>query len=387
MMKNIFIFIFLFSFYILYSQTKEFLLYKKALEYERIGDYKNAIKFYKEYLNIKIDSFQNDKIQLKIARLTQNFNDSIKEYNLFFEKYKKSRFRFLARYELGYLYKLNAKYIEAEKEFNELVEKAKGTPYWQKALLEIAELQYERFDFKNAIKNIYILLDNIDDYEDIGRAYFLLGLIMIKQGLLEDGEQFLLICAGSFSLCSKAPSSLLELAKLYINLNKIEYTLKLEKMIAELYPDSPENYEIKKIVKELKNDNIYLEDVNIPLIDLEDDKEIKDKTMARLREDLNLSLQDIYKIEENISVNKYGIYLQLGYYSDLKNVRNFIEKERGKGLQDLKYIEAVSPKSGNLFYRVVIGPFESREIANKRLIELKEKNIEAILLEIKKDYE
>ncbi len=386
-MRKLFVFIYIFSLYILYSQTKELSLYKKAFDFEKKGDYKNAIKFYKEYLNTKKDDFQNDKIQLKIARLTEDFEESIKEYNLFFEKYPKSRFRFLVRYELGYLYKLNARYNEAEKEFMVLIEKAKGTPYWQKALLEIAELQYERFDFKNAIKNLYILLDNIDDYEDIGRAYFLLGVIMIKQGMYEDGEQFLLICAGSFSLCSKAPSCLLELAKLYIKLNKIEYALKLEKMIGELYPDSPENYEIKKIVKDLNQSNISLDNVSIPLIDLEDDPKIKDKTMARLREDLKLSLEDIYKLEENLSLNQYGIYLQLGYYSELNNVKEFIEKQKSRGVQDLKYIETISPKSGNTFYRVVLGPFKNIELANKKLIELKEKNIEAIILEIKKDYE
>jgi len=363
------------------------MLYKKGLEAEERGDYKNAILFYKEYLKVKKDDFQNDRIQLKIARLTENLDDSIKEYNIFFENYPKSRFRFLARYELGYLYKINAKYTDAENQFNVLIEKAKGTPYWQKALLEISELQYERFDFKNATKNLYLLLENIDDYEDVGRAYFLLGIIMVKQGLIEDGEQFFLICAGSFPQCSKAASSLLELAKLYINTNRVEYALKLKEIISQLYPDSPENYEIQKLTKNLRIDEKSIENIDIPLIDLEDEPKIKDKTMARLKEDLSLSVEEIYKNQDFKSEREYGIYLQLGYYSDLNNVKEFIEKKRSLGISDLKYMETISPKSKNKFYRIVIGPFKTKEAANKRLIELKEKNIESIILEIKKDYE
>ena len=371
----------------LYPSSKELSLYKKAILAEEQGDYKNAILFYKEYLKIKKDDFQNDKIQLKIARLTENLDEAIKEYNIFFTNYPKSRFRFLARYELGFLYKLNARYSDAENEFIFLVEKAKGTPYWQKAILEIAELQYERFDFKNAVKNLYILLENIDDYEDVGRAYFLLGAIMVKQGLLEDGEQFFLICAGSFPQCSKAPSSLLELAKLYIKINKPEYSIKLKEMIGQLYPDSPENYQIQKVIKNLKIDLKSIDNINVPLIDLEDEPKLKDKTMARLREDLSLSLEDLYNIKKEISMNNYGIYLQLGYYSDLNNVKDFIESQKKKGIEGLNYMETISSKSGNKFYRVVLGPFKERESANKKLIELKEKNIESMIIEIKKDYE
>jgi hypothetical protein len=72
------------------------------------GDYKMLLNLQRVFKHKKRD-FQNDKIQLQIARLTEDFEESIKEYNLFFEKYPKSRFRFLVRYELGYLYKLKCK--------------------------------------------------------------------------------------------------------------------------------------------------------------------------------------------------------------------------------------------------------------------------------------
>ncbi|HQJ05289.1 MAG TPA: hypothetical protein PLI57_02790 [Spirochaetota bacterium] len=105
MSKKILLIIFLIPFAYLFSQTKELDIYKKALSFDQIKNYKSAVKYYKEYLKISKDNSQKEKVQLRIARITSNFDASVAEYRTFLSEYPKSRFRFLARYELASLYK------------------------------------------------------------------------------------------------------------------------------------------------------------------------------------------------------------------------------------------------------------------------------------------
>ena len=111
----------------------------------------------------------------------------------------------------------------------------------------------------------------------------------------------------------------------------------------------------------------------------------------KMSEDLKLSLQ-IVNIDNktipnssNIPNNRIkttssGIYLQLGYFSLFENAKQIFDRAKEKNVNDLFIMEV---QNGNQnFYRVLIGPFSSPQAANNRLIELKEKNIEAFNMQV-----
>ncbi|MBP7552044.1 MAG: SPOR domain-containing protein [Spirochaetes bacterium] len=391
MKKKILLITFLFSFMFLFSQTKELDIYKKALSFDQIKNYKSAVKYYKEYLNISKDNAQKEKIQLRIARITSDFDASVVEYNTFLSEYPKSRFRFLARYELASLYKFKGKFKEALAEFYEISQRSKGTPYWQKALLVASEIEYELLNFKDAIKNLYEVLEEIEDYEDLARAYFLLGAVMLKQGLTDDAEQFYLITAGTFPLSCKAPAALLELLKIYLAQNKPDYSKKIQTMIGELYPDSPQNHEAQKYSRELKDVKELDEFIELNLINLEENNDYKKKSLARLRADIKLSNEEFIEKKEETAGDKKelksGYYLQIGYFSSEENSKTYVDNFNKKWGEKAFYSETVSSKTGLTNFRILIGPFDDKTKANDKLIELKDKNVEAITLELGGSYD
>ncbi|HQJ05288.1 MAG TPA: SPOR domain-containing protein [Spirochaetota bacterium] len=246
-------------------------------------------------------------------------------------------------------------------------------------------------NFKSAIKNLYEILEEIEDYEDLARAYFLLGAVMSKQGLPDDAEQFYLITAGTFPLSCKAPAALLELLKIYLAQNKLDYAKKVQIMIGELYPDSPQNHEAQKRSKELKDVKELDEFIELHLINLEENNDFKKKSLARLRADIKLSneefIEKVEKTEGDKKETKRGYYLQIGYFSSEENSKNYVESFNKKWGEKAFYSETVSSKTGLTNYRILIGPFSDRSKANDKLIELKEKNIEAITLELGGSYD
>ena len=386
-MEKLLFFVLIFINIIIYSNGENYLIL--AENYEKENNIKKAIDSYKQYLKSSNDSKQKEKVQLKIARINEDYKESVTAYKQFFETYPKSSFLFLAKYELATIHKFNNNYKEALNELYELSKIAKNSPYWQKSVLEAASIEYLLENYKKAKNNINDLLNEIDEYEDLGVCYFLMGKIMDRLKNKEEAKEYYLICAGSFPQSTKAPTSLLELLKLYLNDGKNEHAKKVANMIALLYSESPENIEAKKITKNIKynqNSNVEVELINL------NNYENKTKISAkRLSEDLKLSLQ-IVEIDSKNSSNSTtipnnrikttdsSIYLQLGYFSLFDNAKQIFDRAKEKNVNDLFIMEVRNGDKN--FYRVLIGPFDSPSKANNRLIELKEKNIEAINTEI-----
>lgn len=374
----------------IYADKKCSDLYNKALSLDKKGSYEQAIKTYRQYIELARQSeqnFQEDKIRLRIARITSDFKQAAIEYRGFIDSFPKSRYRFLARYELASLYKLKGQYPEALKEYYELSYKTKGTPYWQKSLLEATEVEIELYNFHQAMLNLYKLLEEIDDYEDVGRTYFLLGIANAKQKSYDDAEEFFLICAGSFPMCSSAAASLLELINIHILNGNISYAKKIQSMIEEMYPGSPQIYEAPRLLEPYKD--VQADDRFIEIeLNMEDNEKIKQRTLARLREDIHLSNDEFIDTNTNINHDnlKSGTYLQLGYYSDPKYANEYIEECTSKGIKGLFLSETTSSKSDTKFYRILLGPF-SKEDANEKLMELRDKHIETITIELTISYE
>jgi TolA-binding protein len=249
---------------IIYSNGDNYLIL--AEKYEKENNVKKAVENYKLYLKSSNDDKQKEKIQLKIARINEDYKESLLSYKQFFNSYPKSDFLFIAKYELASLHKFNNNYKEALNELYELSRIAKNSPYWQKSMLEAATIEYLMLNYKKARSNINELLNEIDEYEDLGVCYFLMGKIMDRLNNREEAKEYYLICAGSFPQSSKAPTALLELLKLYLNEGKNEYAKKIADMIALLYSESPENIEAEKITKNIKynqNSNVDIELINL----------------------------------------------------------------------------------------------------------------------------
>lgn len=369
-------------------------LFKLAKSFDVKGDYNKAIEYYNKFILSETNKSLIEKVSLRIARITQVPEKAVVIYLNFLSVYPHSKYRFIARYELATIYKIINDNQNSEKQFNILVQEAKGSSYWQKALLEIIEIEYNNNHFEKALQNIYVLLDKIEDYEDVSRSYFLLGLIMLKQKQYDDAEEFFLICAGSFPQSTRAPSSLLSLVKMYIKQKEYANAISTGKLLSQLYNNSLDDRTSKLILKKIKNKHNKNEKLQeIKLINLNDNPDLKDHTLIKIKQDINQSSinTDTNNSSDNsddkITINN-AFYIQLGYYSSLESAKQFIEKcKTQKKITDIYYANTRSAKSDKIFYRIVIGPFSSRDEANEKLIELKEKNIEAIVLELTKDYE
>ena len=84
-------------------------------------------------------------------------------------------------------------------------------------------------------------------------------------------------------------------------------------IISQLYPDSPDEHEAKKISSQWAA-GIKIKEVS--LINLNDEQKIKERIIEKLRADLKLSSQ--IEQEEKTNMPKSGLFVQLGYYSSLE---------------------------------------------------------------------
>ncbi|MCG8571312.1 MAG: SPOR domain-containing protein [Spirochaetes bacterium] len=382
--KEIQLFIFLFSVTIQVFSTSQMDFYKKAMQFENQGKLTEAIRNYKVFLKNSRQTVIKEKVQLKIARLTTDINQKDKEYQLFFDQYSQSPYIYIAYFELAQVYLLTNQIITAKKYFKKLTAISTGTPYWQKSLIEIAKIEILLKNYGEAIKIFYQLLENIEDYEDVGEIYYHLGITMLNQKLMDDAEEYFLITAGSFSLSARAPTALLQLIILYMDTERYGEAKEGTKILGELYPDSIEYLDAKKRVKKIAP---TVKNESIALINLNENQSLKEKIINKIAADLKESTH-LNEVANTAKPGLNGYYLQLGYYSSPENAQLQIEQLREqKKIDDVFWAKTVSSYNKKTFYRIVAGPFSNRDQAMKRMIELKEKQIESIILELIKIYE
>ncbi len=341
----------------------------------KVNNYNGGITILKNLIRNNPTYIENDKIQLLIARNTRVLNESISEYNKFLTEYSNSRFQFIARYELAILLFQNSKYDESYSEFFRLSQLSRGTPYWQKSLLYLGIIELRNNRFINALSIYYRLLENLDDYDDFCKTYFYIGYLYFVQNQYDDAEHFFLISAGSFPSGSMAISSLFYLLKIYSIQNRKLSFNKIYSILTQSYPGSREAIDAIQI-KNTFNNALSTEQTAADLIILVDYKDIRNQAMARLISDIDLSL---FKFEDQIE-QQARYFLQLGFYSDKNNAERFINQIRSS--IEINPLIITVQNNNRTFYRVLIGPYQTREIANNNLIQLKEKNIESIILEM-----
>jgi len=361
-------------------------LYKTALTLENEGKAQDAIKYYLEFVASSKDSGLNEKVFLKIARISESFDESVKYYKDFFNKYPASKYTSIARYELANLYKLKGNFKEALKEYSFIISNENEKIYYrQKANIFSAEIEIELEKFAFATERLYKLLDSVADYEDSGRIYYLLGVALLRQGMFKESEKFFLTSAGSFPLSSKSATSLYQLVLIYLKTGKEREALRIGKILTNLYPDSIEALSAAKSISKISDkntDKIH----GFELIDLNKDVDIKNNTNILIEKDFTESINNDIGAKNTEHYNA-DYYIQLGYFSTEENARLTIEEYQKNGVKDIFTAKTKANEIGKIFYRLVIGPFYERESANKKILELKEKNIEAIVLELAKIYE
>lgn len=375
MNKLVFLIIcFNFTFTIIFSN--EYL--KKAQIAEERNDFENAVKYLNLYL--QDSKFQdNDKVYLKIARLTQDTDEKIEHYINFLNKYSDSRFYLLAAFELANYYLLIGKYDDAIKTFDIVINKGIGTPYWQKSMLKKCHIYiYNKKDYVKSKIIVYELLQEISDYEDLGISYFYLGKIALDEKNIDDAIEYFLISAGSFSESSGASQSLLELIKIYKNKNDLEKSSHAYTILHEKFRKS---YEYKEALKLRLKLNNFDEDSKIYFISFEDEEKNRAQVIEKIKNDIS----DSEFFKTNKSPLKGHYYIQIGYYSNKTNAFEMIDKLKVKDIDGLSIID--EKKDDKIYHRLVKGPYINRDDANKVLIFLKTKGIEAIIREFRNIYE
>ena len=155
-------------------------------------------------------------------------------------------------------------------------------------------------------------------------------------------------------------------------------------MLNEFYTDSPENNDSYSLLVNI-TENIVNNEENVELIDLNENPDIKNKTLKRLREDLRLS-NEFLDVVENKTIIQKKIFVQIGFFSQEENALERIKICKNKDINDAFIKKTKSSKNDNYFYRILVGPYNSKEKANDKLIELKEKNIESIIMELNDEW-
>lgn len=366
-------FFFIFTIVIVFSDENEIdEILKKAIYYEKNGDIKNAIKFYKSYLAKNKD---DEKIHLKLARLIPEFSEKTVEYRKFLTNFPASRYRFIARLELAQMYLLKDEYDNALSEFIKLKELSKGNEYYYIASYNIASLLLKKDKFDDALKELNEIIK--DDENKVNRAegYYLIGLIYTKKKMYKDAEENFLFIIHNFTASNITPLVLYELINIYLLQNRMDLVEKYSIILNRYFPDSPQAVLVKnKLRDEQLNKIIDEQYFNIV-------KEKNENENNRIKNDFKLSL-----VENDFHDLKF-YYLQLAYLSNEENAKALLLNYQKKVKEEFFIAKTKSNESNKIFYRIVIGPFFNYKNAIEKKEELKKNEIESVVMELIPRYE
>lgn len=384
-MKKIFLLLFLDScfFPLLYAENFSD-CYKNAVLKEKSHQINEAILLYHKAAKLSPAQSATERIKLKIARITPDFEQKINLYNDFITIYPKSKLLYLVYYEKAFLYYLKEKYEEALKTYQALMDISFGTPYFTKAALLVSGIYLDQNKPDFVIENIYRILEDVADYEETAECYYFLGKAFLLKEKPQDAKDFFLICAGTFHTAYRARASLLELLKIAVKENNLKEGKKYFSLLAEKFPESLEYNEAQQLTKWEKNSK-EKQNSESGLINLPFGEEKKTSILLKIQEELKNSNE----IQNSFSGEKYfvapGLYLQLGSYSEEANAQKYKEKLQEREIEPL-LISRQMGSSGYL-YKVIAGPFLNKIEANQKLIDLKDKGIDAFFMEISPVYE
>lgn len=356
-------------------------VYRKGYSFEQSKRFEDAVKSYRESLKYTSDPVVVEKVTLKIARLQSDPIQKINEYNQFIERYKVSKYRYLAAYELALTYMMADKIADALSVLYKLSDNAADTPYYNKSLLLAARLELRQNNPLNAVRNAYSVLQDTESYNESALCYHILGTSYSLLGKEKDCIEYFLIAAGSFKDSDYAPKALYQLVLIFKRANDPYNAQKFYNILKKDYPQSQDAHDISSFFKPDEN---VVPGVNVELIEIED-KAAKDNILSGIIEDLKESGIVINPSEKVNKGFRPGIYIQIGYYTLLTNAEKQLNDYKTRGITDLFIYKGMS--AGREFYKIVKGPYLSRSAANNDVIILKDASIESIITEINADYE
>lgn len=367
--KIIIIIIFIFPLKLFVQQQDDII--NRALFYENNGDINSALKLYNEYLT---KNKNDEKIQLKVIRLTHDYEKKVNGYKNFLTLFPTSRFRFIARVELAHIYVLKNRYNDAIEEFTRLKDISKGNEYYYLATYSIATLYLKLNQEEKALKELTEIIDDKENTFNRHSCYYLTGLIYSKKKSYDQAEKNLIFSIKNFGYTEVSPQALYELVKIYISQGKKENAEKYASILVNNFPGSYESTLVKENIKEIQIKNEM--DDSLFLNAKYDDQ--------RNRVDTDFKLS---QIDNKNLINPKYYYIQLAYLSNMNNAKAMLSSYKNKTNEDIFIAKTKSKNSGSIFYRILIGPFFNYKEAQNKKDDLKNKNIESTIMELVREYE
>lgn len=356
--------------------------YRKALISERDGLVNDAVSHYNRAVLSAPNRLMKEQIQLKIARLTDNYDVKVNLYNKFLNDNPETRYKFLVMYELGALYYLRNDFVKAIETFNLLASQAHGTPYFIKSNLFIASIFLESNNPESAIAVIYKVLENVEDYEETAECYYLAGKAFHARGKVREAIEYFLICAGNFSDSYMGRGALLELVRLFTSTNDHVSASVYAGILALKFPGSFEHSEALKVVKNINEKDAASASEGLISFTLDEDR--KTSILEAIRSEIaeTVGINDV--LEGDKYFVKPGLYIQLGHFSTEENAKRSFDSLSGR-VSNIAIYRGMG--NGSYFYKVVAGSFANRAEANQAVIRLKDMNIDSFIIEIAGSYE
>jgi len=265
---------------------------------------------------------------------------------------------------------LNNKYEEAAFEFNNLKDISKGNDYFFKSSFFLALSLYKSDKFEKSLNEVNFLLKEKLNYNLTSDVLYLSGLLHLKKNNIKFGLKNFLEIYKDYNYSKKYLPALCEIINIYIAENKLNEAAKFILILKKNYPDSEQYNNFKNLIdlSNFKNEEIVYSENNSSL---------KNDELQRIKTDLTLSI-------DNIKSEVKLYYIQLAYLSNYENALLMVDNFKRKKINDVFISKTKSNSSGNVFYRIVIGPFFDKKESKKRSEELKKNSIDNIVMELVK---
>lgn len=316
----------------IHSEEKISKLLEKAAKHEAQNQLNDALSAYNQALKLSTDAQDSEWILLKLARLTPDAEQKLALYSKFVSDYSTSKFIKLVYYEIGAVHFLQKDYAKALDAYRSLLEISYGTSYFTIAGLYCGALYLDLKEPDKSIDVLHILLEEIVNDAQACKCYFLLGKAYLMKNQTENAVRNFSVCTGTF----------------------------------------PQTFYAKRAAEELEKMSKSGSKLKMVSVDKNSDESLLESIEADLKLSLNIS--------ENSKGLPNGLYLQLGSYSEEKNALLQIERLQANNLNRLHIYPRKT--SAGFFHKVIMGPFSDKNEMNEALINLKDFNIDAFLIEI-----
>ncbi len=373
---------------------------KKAEDFEKRGDYKNAYRYYTIAANRAKNSKTAPYILFKRAFLVNSNQQAVRDLIYIYRKYPDFPLIDAVEYEIACRYYLSGNFKESERYVKTL--KDKDSPLWPYAFILKSSMEFIQKDYEKAISSSMESLEKLYELNDRALEYqIMLCLMLVSRSLIEKdelskGRKLLKKIIGTTKNSSIRSKAIYELLKADLALGNYEeaslcyYTLK----------DNYRNTVSMAAAEELKRKNsweiadrqslkgmkigIYCPEI---LTGLSREKLLNGgicqgiKTVGVQTEAGDrVDSEKVVGKDKTVKSSGGDFVIQLGSFKNKENAERLMQTVHQKGFS--AFIEITEAKGGKL-YRVRIGPFKTKEEASGVLGKIKNTGLSGIIISIK----